>query len=318
MRELSVLLAPVFWSLKNDVMKFNWSFYRKTSFYIASSGIFIFLVTKLLNTGMIRLQNLSPEVFNFLLIKGYSLIFIIIFFMQIINGFVISLNTYYHSKEMEVLLISPVSRTSLFFSRLFETHLKASWMLVIFGIPLLIAAGLIYKTNLFFYFYAVVLFTGFSAIPVHIGAGITILLSGLFHARRLKKFLFSTGGFIILFLVILLRMLKPERFVNPELFANLTLFIAEMKTSSFILLPNRWLSESIFDFLSQTFDIATLIFIALLLLTSYVSMLFLMLIFKKFHYRGWNLLQEGEAILKKKRQVSQITPVSGGETTPRL
>ncbi|MEF9437729.1 MAG: hypothetical protein L0922_02890 [Candidatus Mariimomonas ferrooxydans] len=115
MKELLILLSPGFWSIKNDLRRFNRSFYKKIFFYALSGFVFISLVTKLLNVGLIKLQGLSPEVFNLLLIKGYSLIFIIIFFMQIIDGLIISLNTYYQSKELEVLLTSPVSRIALFF-----------------------------------------------------------------------------------------------------------------------------------------------------------------------------------------------------------
>ena len=318
-KELCILLAPVFWSIKNDFIRFDRSFYKKIFFYTVSSGIFIFLITKLLSIGMTKLQNLSPDVFNVLLIKGYSLIFIIIFFVQIFNGLVISLNTYYQSKEMEVLLTSPVNRTSLFFSRLFETHIKASWMLIIFGIPLLISSGLLYHTNLIYYVYSLLLFAAFSIIPVNIGIGITILLSNIFHIRRLKKYLLSTGIVAVVLLVTLLRIFKPERFVNPELFANLTLFISEIKTPSFILLPNRWLSESLFNFLGKSFSANTLIFISLLCLTSYITTVFLQIIFKRYHYRGWGLLQEGDITLKGKRlQASLITPAAKGTTISKF
>ncbi|MCX5718413.1 MAG: hypothetical protein NT055_00355 [Nitrospirae bacterium] len=136
MKELLILLAPVLWSLKNDIAHVNRSFYKKALFYALSCIIFIFLITHLLNAGMIKLQTLSSDVFHILLVKAYSLIFIIIFSIQIISAFILALNIFYQSRELEVLFTSPVNRTSLFFSRLFETHLKASWMLIIFGLPL--------------------------------------------------------------------------------------------------------------------------------------------------------------------------------------
>jgi len=307
MKGLSILLAPVFWSIKNDIIRFKRSFYKKTFFYILTSCVFIFLITKLLSIGIAKLQNLSPDVFSVLFIKGYSLIFMLIFFTQVLNGFVISQGTYYQSGDLEVLFTSPVNRTSLFFSRLFETHVKASWMLVIFGIPLLVSSGLLYHANFFYYFYSFLLFIAFSTIPVNTGIGITIFLSSIFHIRRMKRFLFSTGIVAVVLLVIMFRIFRPERFVNPELFANLTLFISEIETPFFILLPNRWLSESIFDFLSKTLSSSTLIFVSLLFLTSYITTLFLLMIFKKYHYRGWGLLQEGGIILRERPHAAQIT-----------
>jgi hypothetical protein len=300
MKELLILLSPVFWSIKNDLTRFNRSFYKKAVFYTLSSAVFIFSVTRLLNAGMAKLQNLSPEVFNIMLIKGYSLIFIIIFFIQIINAVIISLNTFYQSRELEVLFTSPVNRMSLFFSRLFETHLKASWMLIIFGIPLLVSIGLLLHATIAYYFYSLALFMAFSIIPVNIGIGTAIMLSGVFHIKKLKKFMLSAGIVTVAAVITLFRLFKPEKFVNPELFANLTLFLAELKTPSFILLPNRWLSESIFSFLNKNYGEA-IIFISLLLLTPYITAVLLISIYKKYHYRGWSLLQGGDIILKRKR-----------------
>jgi ABC-2 type transport system permease protein len=319
MKELSILLAPVLWSVKNDITRLNRSFYKKLLFYTVSSGIFLYLLTKLLSTGMIKLQNLSADVFNVLLIKGYSLIFMLIFFLQIVNGLVISLSTYYQSKELEVLLTSPVNRTSLFFSRLIETQIKASWMLILFGIPLLVSSGLLFHTSLIYYAYSLLLFMVFSTIPVNIGIGMTIVLSSSFPIRRLKTYLLSTGIVAVLLFVTLVRIMKPERFVNPELFANLTLFINEMKTPSYIVLPNRWLSESLFTFLGKSFSSNTLIFISLLCLTSYLSTVFLQIMFKRYHYRGWGLLQEGDITLKGQRlQASLIAPAAKGITLLKL
>src|SRR3990170_3625524 len=90
MKELYILLAPALWAVKNDIVRFNRSFYKKIFLYAALSGLFLFLITKLLNIGLARLQGLSADLFSLILLKGYSLVFMLIFFMQIINGFVIS------------------------------------------------------------------------------------------------------------------------------------------------------------------------------------------------------------------------------------
>jgi len=300
MKELCTLLAPAFWSMRNSIVRFDRSFYKKVFFYFLSCGLFLFLVTSLMNAGMRRLQSLSSDVFNVLLVKGYSLIFVIIFFIQIVDGFVVSLNTYYQSRDLEGLITSPVSRTALFFSRLFETHIKASWMLVIFGVPLLVSSGLLYHAGFSYYIYATVVFAAFSIIPVNIGIIMTMVVSSLFSVRRFKKLLVSTCIVVVVLLVTLLRVLKPERFVNPELFANLTLFISELRTPSFILLPSRWLSDSLFAFLRGSFNFDALIVLVLLFLTSYVTSILLLGIFKKCHYKGWTLLQEGDIILRGK------------------
>lgn len=294
MKGLLILLSPAVWSLKNDIVRFSGTFYKKAFFFVFSASLFIFLITKLLSTGMTRLQGMSQDVFSVLLIKGYSLIFMLIFLVQIINGLVLSLNTFYQSRDLDVLLTSPVNRTSLFFSKLFETHIKSSWMLVVFGIPLLLSAGLIYHADILYYFYALLLFAVFSIIPVNTGIALAMVIARFLNIRRLKRSLVSLGVVAAVLLVTLLRVFRPERFVTPELFANLTLFISEIKKPSFIVLPNRWLSDALFTYLGETGNIETPVFIALLFLTAYLTTVFLQMIFSKYYYTGWELMQEGD------------------------
>jgi ABC-2 type transport system permease protein len=310
LKDLLTLLSPIFWTLKNELLSPGRAFYKKLLFYTLSSIVYIVLVTKLLISGMGELQNLSPEIFNIILIKGYSLIFMIIFFVQIINGAIMSLDRYYQSDELTLLLTSPVNRTSLFVSRLFETHLKTSWMLIIFGIPLLVSSGVMFQAGLIYYLYSLILLLLFSTIPVNLGIGITIMLSGIFHVRRLKKFMVVSGFFSVIGTITLLRIIRPERFVNPELFANTKIFLSGISAPSFILLPTRWLSEAIFNFLNKNYS-ETLIFVSLLLLTPYVTAIFLSYIYRRYHYRGWSLLQGGGIILKDKiRHSSYISSLA--------
>jgi hypothetical protein len=126
----------------------------------------------------------------------------------------------------------------------------------------------------------------------------------------MKKVLVSAGVIASVALVTLLRILKPERFVNPELFANLTLFITELRAPSFILLPNRWLSESLVALVGKSPGSTALMFSGLLLLTAYVTTLFLLVIFRKYHYSGWAMLQEGDFIrTRQSPQTGMITPL---------
>jgi ABC-2 type transport system permease protein len=307
-KDFLTLLSPNFWMLKNSLQTSSRSLRAKTLFYALSGLVFLIVVSKLLISGMDGLQRLSPEIFHIILIKGYALIFLIIFFVQVINGAVMSLDRYYQSDELTLILTSPVNRKSLFFARLFETHLKTSWMLIVFGIPLLVSSGAMYNAGLIYYLYALILLLLFSSIPVNLGIGITMLASGLINIIKLKKFMVSSGIMTGIVTVVLVRFFRPERFVNPELFANVKIFLSSMNAPSFILLPTRWLSEALFNFLNGNYS-DTLIFISLLLLTPYVTTIFLSYIYERYHYRGWSLLQGGDFIHKDRRR--QASSVSG-------
>lgn len=294
MRELAILLSPSFWSIKNEALRLRGSFYKKAVVYLISGIVFIVILTNLLNTGMTKLKGLSPELFNVILIKTYSLVFLLIFFVQIINGFVISLNTFYNSKDLETLLISPVKRDSLFMARFIESHIKSSWMILVFGIPVIVSIGLIKSSPLYFYIGSSILLIFFLTIPLSIGTILAIFMARYVHARRLKNVLITGVVVSAILFITLLRLMRPEQFVNPELFANLTIFLAQLKTPSFILFPQRWLAES-FTYLSGgRLSLELLVYTVAMVLNSWLLLLLCFTIFTKYHYEGWERFQEGE------------------------
>jgi ABC-2 type transport system permease protein len=179
-------------------------------------------------------------------------------------------------------------------------------MLIIFSIPFLVSLGIQYHANPLFYVYSAALLIAFATISVNIGIGIAILLSGIFYLKKLKKLMLSAGVLAVVGIITLLRMFKPERFVNPELFANLKIFLSELKAPTFILFPNRWYSESLFNFLNKNY-VDMFIFTTLLVLTSYITVILLLSIYTKYHYRGWSLLQSGDVSARKKKGAIRIT-----------
>jgi ABC-2 type transport system permease protein len=316
MRELALLMKPAWWSLRNSIVRLNRAFYRRAVFYGIAGALFLYSLTSVLLAAMTKMHAMSGDLFDLMLIKGYSLVLAIIFLVQIAGGFVIGLSAFFQAGDLVVLLASPVNRTAFFFSRLLEVHVRSSWMLVIFGMPLLFSAGLFYRAPLFYYATALLLLAAFSAIAVNIGAALAIFLSRFYHVRRMKKLLFSSGLVAAAALVTVLRILRPERFVNPELFANLTLFIAELKSPAFVILPNRWLSEAVSAFLGTPGGSGAFAFVALLILTPYVSGLFVAAIFKRYYYQGWSMLQDGELMSGRRRfGVGSGTSVSGRTRT---
>jgi ABC-2 type transport system permease protein len=299
MKTFIILISPMLWSIKNDFIKANWTFYRRVVMYSGLSLIFVIIASKGLQFGMVRLQGISPDVFRIILSKGYSFIFLIIFAVQVLNGFVFAINSFYQSRELEIIMASPAPRIPLFFSRLLETQLKASWMLAVFGLPLMISAGIVLKAGIFFYVWSIFLFVIFSSIPVNIGILLALILSSIFYSKRLKRILLSAGVLAVIIVTTLFRIYRPERFISPELFANVTLFISELGTTSYILLPNRWLSEAVFG-IAQYSDSSYLIFASLLVLSSYLTAIVSLTIFNRFHQRGWNLFQEGGFVSHRK------------------
>lgn len=300
LKEVYIVVSPFLWSVRNDVANLNKSFYKKLIMVLFLGPLSVFLALKLLNLGMEKLKSLPSDIFTILLIKGYSLIFLLLFFMLMLSGFIIALNVFFRSQDMNVLMVSPIRQSSLFVAKLIETNIKSSWMIILFGISILISAGLSYQASIFFYAYSLLLLILFSIIPVNIGICATFLTTLLFKPGKIKAFLLSSGITLFAILVLLFRIFKPEKFVNPEFFANLTLFVSELKTPSSILFPSRWIGEAIFTFLVGRLS-TTLFFATVLLLTTYLSSILAMIMFNRFFVAGWLRMQEGSSTNFKPR-----------------
>jgi len=300
MKEFRLLLAPLFWSLRNDIKRTSRLFYRKFFAFLILGPLSVYLATTLLSEGMMKLKDLPSDIFIVLTIKAYSLIFILLFFMLILSGFIISMTLFFRSPELELLLVSPVKRSSLFLAKLTETNIRASWMICLFGLSLIIAAGSIHETTPLFYLYAIVLLIVFSIIPVNLGVSISFVITNFFDIRKLRRFLISGGAILFAALVVFFRIFKPERFVNPEFFANLTLFVSELRTPAFILLPSRWFGEAMFGVLTGHFAKSTA-FIAALLLTAYESGVLTHMLFRRYFIRTRMHMQESNPILLSSR-----------------
>ena len=77
-----------------------------------------------------------------------------------------------------------------------------------------------------------------------IGSAITLLLVNIFPARRTRDILsviavLAAGGIVLLF-----RLVRPERLARPEGFRSLVDFITVLRTPTSPLLPSEWVQRS--------------------------------------------------------------------------
>ena len=97
--------------------------------------------------------------------------------------------------------------------------------------------------------FAVLAFVPMLVVPAVIGSALTLVLVNLFPARRTRDLLslvaiFAAGGVILLF-----RIIRPERLASPEGFRNLLDFITVLRTPTSPFLPSEWTTNAIMSFL---------------------------------------------------------------------
>lgn len=100
-----------------------------------------------------------------------------------ISNFATSLGTLFLSKDLDLLLSSPVSTLQFFFGKFVYVLLSTSWMPAIFILPFLAAFGFSYDAPLTYYISAIGLLLLYFSIPTCLGIIFTTLLTTFVPAR---------------------------------------------------------------------------------------------------------------------------------------
>src|SRR5205809_6704077 len=122
-------------------------------------------------------------------------------------------------------------------------------MVALMAVPILAGYGVVYQGGLLFAPYAVLAIVPMLILPAVLGSALTLILVNIFPARRTRDLLSivalgAAGGLILLF-----RLIRPERLASPEGFRNLLDFIAVLRTPTSPFLPSEWVTQAIMSFL---------------------------------------------------------------------
>ncbi len=229
------------------------------------------------------------ELGDYLLRVGLSWLFLTFLSFLAFSGVVTALSTFFLSDDLRLLLAAPVAAHRLFHARFLRTLAHASWMVVVFLVPLLLGIGLARCAPASFYAIAVLTIVPFSIIPVALGTAATLLLVNVFPARRARDILMLMGLLFAASIVILLRYIRPERLMRVESLPDITAFFSTLQSPITPLLPSFWAGETLFASLQGGRDL--LHFGAL-----WTSALMLVVVvgaaYERWHFAGFSNAQE--------------------------
>lgn len=100
---------------------------------------------------------------------------LVLFVLLAFSNMVVAYATLYRSREVEILLVSPLSFRSLFLARFAEIVTFSSWSTAYLGSPAVLAYGVVRHAPWPFYLAAVTLFVPFVVIPAALGAALAVL-----------------------------------------------------------------------------------------------------------------------------------------------
>ncbi|HUI67701.1 MAG TPA: hypothetical protein VL087_05795 [Nitrospirota bacterium] len=230
---------------------------------------------------------------DLLALRLLSMILLTFFSILVFSNIVTSLSTFYLSGELDILLSSPVKIENIYRAKFIETILDSSWMTLIYGLPVFIAYGMVFKASLAYYLGLVLAIVPFLIIPAGIGIIVTMLLVNAFPARRAKDILVLLGLLFFGVMYILFRMLQPEKLVDPDTFPTLVQYLTAMRAPVSPLLPSYWATETLSPLL-RTVKGESPFYLLMLWSTAAASIVIGEWVCGMIYYTGWSRSQEGK------------------------
>ena len=225
---------------------------RIPTLLISGGAAFAFLF--LVGTRLLRTLREVPEVGPLLASKLMGLALLLFLGILLLSNLIAALSSFFLAKDLPMVHEAPVDWLALYGARLTETLGSSSWMVLLMVIPVLAAYQSVYDGGVVFYGLAALTLIPYLLIPAVLGSAITLILVRVFPARRTRDILAFVSLIAGALLVVGLRVLRPERLVNPEGFRNLVDFLEVLRGPSSPWLPSEWMAQTLVGYLEGPFD----------------------------------------------------------------
>src|SRR3989475_3043861 len=215
-------------------------------------GIFAFLY-KILN-ALERVPDVGPLLAGKIL--GVALL--TFFGILVLSNVITSLSSFFLAKDLDLLVSAPVDWLRLYSAKVGEKLLHSYWMVALMAVLVFAAYGVVFRGGPLFVPYAILTVAPLLVLPAVAGSALTLTLVNVFPARRTRDLLSivalgTVGGLILLF-----RLIRPERLASPEGFRNLLEFIAVLRTPTSPYLPSEWAAQAVMGYLRGRVDVLPL------------------------------------------------------------
>jgi ABC-2 type transport system permease protein len=300
-----LLLTPRYHSIKNRFNRLAPGDGLKT-FMLALLGLgfwaFLFGVSFKVLSYFRSIEGLG----DLLAIRLLSMILLTFFSILVFSNIVTSLSTFYLSGELDILLSSPVRIENIYRAKFVETIVDSSWMTLIYGLPVFLAYGAVFKANFVYHIGFVLTIIPFLIIAAGIGIIVTMLLVNAFPARRAKDILVLLGLLFFVAIYILFRMLQPEKLVDPDTFPALVQYLTALRGPVSPLLPSYWAAEALAPLLRSAKG-DSLFYLLMLWSTASAAFVIGEWISGRIYYTGWSHSQEGrKAAISRSRAADRF------------
>ncbi len=236
------LLTPRLLSLRNA---WRGAAPRQRLAYVFFAALTAAFWVALFGTSLYLLHQIqSVEVFGPVLArKLLGMLMISLLVMLVFSSLISGLSSFYLSEDLDLLRQLPVPFTRFYYARLAETTASASWMVLIFGLPILLAYGIVLDASPCYLPLVLVVLLSLTVIPASTGVLIASVLVNVFPARRVRELVVAAGLGAATVLFFLVRSARPELLVDAERFTTIADFFAAIRSPESMLLPSTWATQ---------------------------------------------------------------------------
>ena len=237
-----------------------------------------------------------------LAIKLIAMVFLFFMIMLIYSNLLTALSTYYSSDECRLLLTLPISRNVIYFWKYFETAFRSSYMLLLFGTPILVAYGYVANVSWTYYVWIVIILGLMTLVPSGFGISITVVLLRFLPKRRVHQATIFFGLMMAAVFIIYIRLLKPESFlgaaVDEQAFIKL---LGAPEKPSHPYLPSSWAALAVSRLADPTTTEKIYLLLCGLAGVALLGFLIHWLAASFYYFTGWTKTQEShdQTILHK-------------------
>jgi ABC-2 type transport system permease protein len=291
MRNLFLLVSPRIYSLKNNIFGTSSAIRRKAVMMVVVGPVFWALMFILSTRMLIYFQSI--EVIGDLLAHHLlSMIFLTFFSLLIFSNIITSLSNLYVSADLELCHSSPSDLEEVFLSRSIFTFIDSSWMVMIFGLPVIMAYAYVYRPGAGFYLSLIHMGLAVSIIATGIGILFTMIMVSIFPAHRTRDIIMLLVLFMIVALYLMFRLLRPERLVDPDAFFSVMQYLTALEAPDFPYMPTRWITDTLWTFLKGSNGENNLFEIALLWSTAAAIVVINIWVAEGIYLKGFSKSQE--------------------------
>jgi len=267
---------------------------ERFKYYFFGSLTLLFWIG-LLIAGIFLLGRLAAEEpFGALLVhKLLGFLFMIFFAVLTFSNVVTSLNTLFLTDDLYLFISAPVAVDRLFISRTIQAASASSWMVLLFMMPILLAAGIVFDSPMWYYPWMIVVLAIFLILPAVLGAVVTTVLVKAFPARKTQDVLIIMAIVFVVAVYFIIRFLQPEQIFNPDIFHGFTEYFATLRAPNSPLIPSVWATEALWAGIIGKLDHEALFMTAFGLLTGLAGVALTAWLAERMYPEAFSKAQEG-------------------------